>query len=431
MMNENDAAPSPAGLRFLVVEDHGFQRWALGNTLASMGARDVMSASDGRAALDIMDGLDGALDVIVTDLDMPEMDGLEFIRHVGQRYAPVAVILASGLDHSLLTTVENMARAYGVNLHATLEKPVTAKKLEVALRGYRSSPAAPGPRPQPVFDEQDIRAAIANGELEPFFQAKVQLVDTAVTGAEALARWRHPQKGIILPGAFLPLIESAGLGEDLAMLMAARAARACKSWRSQGLPGTVSINLSPDVLAHLGFAERLREVLRAEGLEPALMTLEVIESASAAPEALENLSRLRMHGFGLAIDDYGMGYSSMDRLTRIAFTELKIDRSFVRDALAQESSLAMLESSLEMAKKMKIVAVAEGVERAVEWSLLAKLGCDQAQGFLIARPMDAASYVEWLRQDSRKGPVPGAGAIPGADGHPRSLLRAPLHREAR
>ena len=431
MTNENDAAPSPAGLRFLVVEDHGFQRWALGNTLTSMGARDVMSASDGRAALDIMDSLEGALDIVVTDLDMPGMDGMEFIRHVGERHAPVAMVLASALDHSLLNAVETMAKAYGVKLLATLEKPVTAKKLEAALRGYRCSPAAAAPRRAHAFHEQDIRAAIANDEFEPFFQPKVRLADKSVAGAEALARWRHPAKGVILPGAFLDLVESAGLGENVALMMAAKAARACKSWRARGLPGTVSINISPEVLAHLGFAERLLDVIRGETLEPVHMTLEVTESAAAAPEALENLSRLRMHGFGLSIDDYGMGYSSMERLTRIAFTELKIDRSFVTDALAQEASLAMLESSLEIARKMKIVAVAEGVERGSEWSLLAKLGCDQAQGFLIAQPMDVDGYMEWLRQDPPSQQMRQVDETQGVEGAWRGPRQAPVYRHAR
>jgi CheY-like chemotaxis protein len=144
MTIENHDSPlSLAGLRFLVVEDHGFQRWALAKTLTGMGALDVMSASDGRAALDILAGAGSAIDIIVTDLDMPEMDGIEFIRHVGQRALPVAVILASGLDHALLAGVTSMAGAYGVVLLASLEKPVTAKKLEAALRGYRARAPSP------------------------------------------------------------------------------------------------------------------------------------------------------------------------------------------------------------------------------------------------------------------------------------------------
>ena len=127
--------------------------------------------------------------------------------------------------------------------------------------------------------------------------------------------------------------------------------------------------------------------------------MEVTESAATCNigEALENLARLRMKGFGLSIDDYGTGYSSMHQLTRIAFTELKIDQSFVANAVKQESARVILESSLGMAKKLNITAVAEGVETQADWNLLRGLGCDLAQGYFIARPMEAWRYPDWVR----------------------------------
>lgn len=129
------------------------------------------------------------------------------------------------------------------------------------------------------------------------------------------------------------------------------------------------------------------------------MILEVTESAVASDlgNALENLARLRMKGFGLSIDDYGTGYSSMKQLTRIAFTEMKIDRSFVTNAARQESARVILEANLNMAKKLNVTSVAEGVETQADWELLQQLGCDLAQGYLIARPMEAAAYVNWIQ----------------------------------
>ncbi|HVT03669.1 MAG TPA: EAL domain-containing protein [Thermoanaerobaculia bacterium] len=128
------------------------------------------------------------------------------------------------------------------------------------------------------------------------------------------------------------------------------------------------------------------------------MVLEVTESAAATDvgKALENLARLRMKGFGLSIDDYGTGYSSMQQLTRIAFTELKIDQSFVTKATRHESARVILESSLSMAKKLRITAVAEGVETQQDWDLLRRLDCDLAQGYFIARPMAAEIYLGWI-----------------------------------
>jgi EAL domain-containing protein (putative c-di-GMP-specific phosphodiesterase class I)/FixJ family two-component response regulator len=402
-MSQIEAAPpSVALLRFLVVEDHQFQRWALASLLRGMGARNVLCAEEGQSALDIIDNLDEPLDIIVTDLEMPGMDGIEFIRHVGQRNVPVSLIVASGLDRTLVATIENVAKAYGVDLLAAVEKPTTAKKLGPILSRYRArTRERPAVAEIQCFSEADVREGLRNDQFEPFFQAKIALRDRAVVGAEALARWRHPQKGLVMPGAFIEFVQGQALGEKLALVMSHKAARACRAWQKAGLPGTVSVNLSPAALINPAFADNVLAILREERLEPAQMTFEVTESAASTAPALENLSRLRMHGFGLSIDDYGIGHSSMERLTRIAFTELKIDRSFVRNAVTQLSSRAMLESSLEMARKLRITAVAEGVENQLEWDLLRELGCDAAQGFLMTPAIDLDSYLDWLRNATR------------------------------
>jgi EAL domain-containing protein (putative c-di-GMP-specific phosphodiesterase class I)/FixJ family two-component response regulator len=395
-----EGQPGIDELRFLVVEDHGFQRWALANLLSGLGAKQVFSAPDGQSALDIIENTHEAIDIIVSDLDMPGMDGIEFIRHVGSRKMPGSIILASALDRSLIASVEAMAKEYGVHLLAALQKPVTPKKIEWAIRRYdgRAGRHAAPSRELHGFTADEIREGIERDQFEPFFQAKVRMSDATVAGAEALARWRHPTKGLLLAGAFMDSIHDAELNERFATLMLRKAARACRTWTAVGRPGAVSVNLSLDALEDLALADRLMACMAEHELPPKQMILEVTESAAATPQSLENLSRLRMKGFGLSIDDYGIGYSSMERLTRIAFTELKIDRSFVRNGLAGGSNRAMLESSLEMARKLGIPAVAEGVELQVEWDLLRELGCDLAQGFMIARPIDEIAYLEWLRQ---------------------------------
>jgi EAL domain-containing protein (putative c-di-GMP-specific phosphodiesterase class I) len=159
------------------------------------------------------------------------------------------------------------------------------------------------------------------------------------------------------------------------------------------------VNLSLASLHDTSVAERLTEIVAAEGIAPRDVVLEVTESAAATHlgRVLENLSRLRMKGFGLSIDDYGTGYSSMQQLTRIPFTELKIDQSFVRNA-SQPSSRAMIESSLEMAQKLDIVAVAEGIETREEWDLLREMGCQLGQGYFIARPMPGDEFLRWLKE---------------------------------
>jgi EAL domain-containing protein (putative c-di-GMP-specific phosphodiesterase class I) len=392
------ASAGMSELRFLVVEDHGFQRWTLGSHLKELGAKVVFFAADGKEALEVFASASPAIDVIVTDLNMPGMDGMAFVRHLGELRIPVSIVLVSSHDRALLSSVSTMVRAYGVTLLDAIEKPVTAKKLEAAIGRYTPVESAPrSASPRLSFSPSEIEAGMRNGEFEPFFQAKVDLKTGALKGAEALARWRHPAKGLVMPSDFIPSMESNRRIDEFTGWMLQQAAKACHKWRTAGVAATVSINVSLVSLADVGIAERYVEWVLGEGLEPRDVILEITESAAVSDLArvLENLSRLRMIGFGLALDDYGTGYSSMEQLTQIPFTELKIDQSFVRAALTQRSSRAILESSLEMADKLKIVAVAEGVETLEQAMLLGELGCAMAQGLFIARPMAEADFLQW------------------------------------
>jgi EAL domain-containing protein (putative c-di-GMP-specific phosphodiesterase class I) len=389
-----------AELRFLVVEDHEFQRGVVLRILADLGATKVSAAEDGHAALKIFMAPDALVDIIISDLDMPGMDGMELMRHLGEAGAPVSIILASGTDSSLLASVETMTMAYGVTILGTIEKPVTPAKLATLIKLHKpvqsnlNRSGAAGPS----FTLEEIVAGLKNDEFEPFFQPKVELATGRVKGAEALARWRHPHKGIIPPSAFIKLLEDNGLIDALTWVMLRKAAAFCSAWRAaSGLEVTVSVNLSIKSLADVQLAERVTELVRGENLDPRHMVIELTESAATTDvgEALENLSRLRMKGFGLSIDDYGTGYSSMQQLTRIAFTELKIDQSFVANATRQQSARIILESSLDMVKKLNITSVAEGVETQQDWDLLRQLGCQLAQGYFIAKPMEAGTLLKW------------------------------------
>ncbi len=236
-------------------------------------------------------------------------------------------------------------------------------------------------------------------QFEPFYQPKIDLMTNRVKGAEALARWRHPNFGIVLPYAFISLLEDANQISELTWIILAKSARDCLNWRAAGFDLNVSVNLSVKMLEDPATADAITWQVAQQGLDPKHMILEVTESAAmgSVGQVLENLIRLRIKGFGLSIDDYGTGYSSMQQLTRIPFTELKIDQSFVMHATRQASSRKILESSLEMARKLGISSVAEGAETAEDWNLLRECGCDIAQGYFIARPMEATAFPEWVR----------------------------------
>ena len=399
-------------LRFLVVDDHGFQRKLVSTQLQSLGAGAVHEAADGQTALTIARDPSTPIDIVLSDLEMPGMDGMEFIRHLASIAGPskFSLILASALDRKLIASVGKMTQAYGLRLLGIVEKPITRERLLELARQHRPEQRSAGsPRTAPPqFSAADILAGLQRGEIEPFMQPKVTVADDRVCGAEALARWRHPEHGVLAAGAFIPRLEKEGLVDELTWAMLRSSARWCARWHAEGIAVTVSVNLSLTSLGDVQLADRVLAIVRDQGLPPQQMVLEVTESAATTEtaHALENLGRLRMRGFGLSIDDYGTGHSSMQQLSRIAFTELKIDRSFVADSAVDESARVILASSLDMARQLGIDAVAEGVETPADWLLLKALGCDMAQGYLVGRPMEADRFAGWVHQRQRSAGAP-------------------------
>ena len=383
------------GLTVLVVEDHGFQRRTVARMLRSLGAREVLEAADGRQALNLIREA-VSVDIVVCDLDMPEMDGMEFFRHLGLEHHKAAVIISSAQERSLLNSVERMALAYGVRLLGVIEKPVTLGGLEdlLARRGLpnphqgRTAATAPG------FSLGEIQDGLHRRQFENMYQPKVGLKTGRIVGAEALARWRHPVHGVIGPDAFIATMERSGDINELTFQTVNRAARACRGWHQRHLELTVSVNLSIVSLTDMTLANRISEIVGVTELEPRHVILEITETTAMTQvgPVLENLTRLRMHGFGLSVDDYGTGFSSLQQLTRVPFTELKIDQGFVAGCASDASSRAIVELSVEMARRLGMTSVAEGVETQADCDVLKAVGCDMAQGYLFAKPLNEGVF---------------------------------------
>ncbi|MEW6025531.1 MAG: EAL domain-containing response regulator [Pseudomonadota bacterium] len=382
----------------LLVEDHDFQRRILARMLTALGAKQVLEAENGRTALALLDAAQSP-GLVICDLDMPEMDGMAFIRHLGSRLPDVPVIIASALDPALLGSVAKMADAYGVRLLGVLEKPVTRVHLAQLIAAGDGERPRRAVSPAPSFTLAEIEAGIRNHEFVPFFQPKVDMRTGMVTGAEALARWRHPAQGIVAPYGFILTLEQAGRIDALTFLMLEQAAHATRRLREAGLDITVSVNLSTTSLADVTLADRVTQSVTACGVEPKHMVLEITETAAmtALAPALENLTRLRMKGFGLSIDDYGTGFASLAQLARVPFTELKIDQGFVTGCSENPNAHVIVEASLALARGLKLRTVAEGIETQADWDALRALGCDLAQGYFIARPMDEAALLAYAR----------------------------------
>jgi len=387
-------------LNFLLVEDHSFQRRTLRRILCGLGAAHITDVADGAAALDAVRQAERPFDIAIMDLNMPGMDGMELIRHLAEQKSQIAVILASALDRSLISTVETMVKAYGVKLLGAIEKPATPNALRPLIELFGAGRRAPrrAEFAPPALNE--LKTALVLDQFEPFFQPKASLQTGAIHAAEALARWRHPERGLVPPDAFIPLMESHGLIDELTAAIVRKTAWAWREWARMGHRYEVSINLSLSSLARPGYADYLSQILDAHEIAPRYIVFEVTESAAMSdlPHSLENLARLRMKGYGLSIDDYGTGYSSMQQLLRIPFSELKVDRSFVTAACRDPAQLSILSSSLALAQQLKLESVAEGVETVADWRLLRRLACETAQGYLIGKPVPPRDFLPAVDQ---------------------------------
>ena len=397
-------------LNILVIEDDSFQRQMVVNMLRSVGVTEIADAENGRQALELLHATDARkVDIAICDMDMPEMDGMEFLRHLGQEKAATSIVILSTLDSALLASVAKMSLAYGIHLLGVIEKPIAVAQLELLITTYSrplevNSQQAETKVVTPIFSIEEILIGIREQQFEPFFQPKVDLETDQVTGAEALARWLHPEHGVIAPYAFINLLEQSGNIDELTFLMLKKATAASRLLHEKGYEITISVNLSLTSLSDIKLAQRITQVVRDGGVEPSQIILEITESAAMTEvgPALENLARLRMHGFGLSIDDYGTGYASMQQLTRVAFSELKIDQSFVRDIATNQALRIIVESSIDMARNLRVKSIAEGVETQEDWDTLKSMGCNMAQGYFIAKPMNLESFIEFCEGHALK-----------------------------
>lgn len=399
--HERAAASAIADLRFLVVEDQRMQRTLLVGILEALGARTIYETADGREAMKVIEDATRPVDIVITDLDMPGMDGPELLRRLSELDRPrVSVILTTAMGAKLLASVGAMSKAYGLALLGVLEKPLTPGKLAPLINLHKHSQVQihdANAAAAPAFALEEIVEGLKSGEFEPHYQPQMDVASGRVNGAEALARWRHPRHGLTAPASFIPVLERAAQLNELTFLMLKKAAAACRAWRNSGLALKVAVNLSLVSLADTTLADRIAQAVQAQGLEPRHMVLEITETAAmteVAP-ALENLARLRMRGFGLSVDDYGTGFSSLRQLTRVPFTELKIDRSFVTGCAQNSLSRAMVDSSVEMARRLEIESIAEGVETQSDWNALQAAGCVAAQGYFLAKPMEGPLFLEY------------------------------------
>ena len=389
-----------AELHFLVAVGDQDQRDALLGMLARLGALKVTAVADGHAALRCFEPAAAApVHMGVIDLELPGMDGLELIRHLSERACRASLIVIGAQSGEVLFTVETMAEAYGVEMLGTLAKPVGEHRLAALLAHYQPPPEAPPPQvPPALFDFAQVGQGLQKRQFEPYFQPKIELETGQVKGLEMFARWLHPRYGVLEPGSFIGALEANNRVDFLDWSMIDKSVAACRLLHEQGIPISISINVAQCTLEQAAFLEHMSACLERHGVLADYITFELHESAvlSSEPHFLERLLRLRMQGFGLAIDDYGTLRSNLQLLARIPFTELKIDRGFVDGASKKRAIGVVLASCLGLARSLERHSVAVGVETRADWDFLQGLGCTYAQGYYIAKPMPVADFPRWL-----------------------------------
>ncbi len=390
-MNRND------DMKILIVDDDLFSLKLLAHMVRQHGDYQVETCDSARRSLERIRSGEQNPDLILLDLNMPEMDGLELIRRLGDFGYGGALALVSGQSKRILRASEELSRSYDINVLGHLEKPVCSTQLSLMLGRLETQGPKP-PEKEQLYTIEDILSAVENREFINYYQPKVSLLDGEVKGVEALVRWRHPEHGIIFPDQFIHLVEHYGYINELTRLVLENALDDARLWRGAGDPFTVAINISMLSLASLGFMDSLYPLIYSKGMSPGDFVFEITESRvlDDRRQPLEILTRLKLKGFELAIDDFGTAYSNLSKLSDYPFGELKIDRSFIHGITDSRSKVTFYHACLALAREYGMTVVAEGVETREDWAFLKSTGCDVAQGYFISRPIPADDITAWL-----------------------------------
>ena len=397
--------PSSAIASLLVVDDNIVQRIQVVALCRELGIEMIYEAGSGAEALALLSLLVLPPDIAIVDLEMPGMDGVELIESLHERKLSIPLVVVSSREVVLINTVETMARNLGIPVVAGIRKPLRRETLTAAFDSWDRERAHPhadaGHVPMAPIAPAEFEAAIASGAITVQYQPKVDMAKGVVCGVEALARWTHPRLGEIRPDCLVELAEHEGLIHALTMSVLRQAFGVASRWNERGLQLSMAVNLSPRLLEDPALVRELSTLLDEHGLEAHQVVLEITESSvvDCMGVALGVLARLRLRGFGLSIDDYGTGFSSMQQLARIPFSELKIDRAFVHGAHQRTNLRVILQSALDMSRQLSLVTVAEGIETLADWELVRDSGCGVGQGFLVSPALAAGELPEWMQRN--------------------------------
>jgi EAL domain-containing protein (putative c-di-GMP-specific phosphodiesterase class I) len=375
---------------------------ATAELIAAVGRRlgfEVVQASTAAALLE--EAARFAPTVLVLDPQRLGTNEIDLLSALGRQRGRAALILAQHSDETLLASVEELGLSFGLHIAMALKKPLSEAALEAALA------------PQVVdvyrFSEQDLRRAIDRAQLVVHYQPKMRAHAGGWTlaGIEALLRWDHPDYGLVYPQEFIGPAERFGLIGALTDFVLQTGIDHVGEWNRAGLRLELAVNLSPKLVTDAEFPERMTEFLASRGVAPEQLTLEITETAAIEDPrcTADILVRLRQRRIGLALDDFGVGYSSLTQLYKLPFSEVKIDRTIGMELPHTYATRTIVHAMIELAHNLGLKVCCEGVENAAALEFLTQAGCDFAQGYHLARPMSAQNFAEWVKThpESRAG----------------------------
>jgi PAS domain S-box-containing protein len=391
-------APKAVTQNILVVDDDS----AVGEFVCAIAMPMGFQCTVTTDAKALLEKLSADTTLILLDLMMPEMDGIELLRLFGQQKCKAGIVLMSGVNTRTIEAAEQFGQVLGLSIVGYLQKPLQKAELEEILQRFPSPnpPTAISGHPPFAVQKKDLEEAIQKNEFVVYYQPQIDIASGRVIGVEALVRWRHPRRGLIFPDSFIGRMEKFGLIDELGWIVANRGlSEVGRFANDDSHPIALSLNASVDSLCNLAFPDTLVSIAEKHGVLPANVTIEITETGLIRELArtLDTLTRLRMKEVKLSIDDFGTGYAMMRQFKTIPATELKIDKSFVQELTSNSRDRIMVQKTIEMGHELGIQVVAEGVETQEQLDLLRSYGCNSAQGYFFSRPIPAGEMANWLK----------------------------------
>jgi EAL domain-containing protein (putative c-di-GMP-specific phosphodiesterase class I)/CheY-like chemotaxis protein len=371
--------------------------------LEEIGFRTIIKI---QKASDLFKTYDENINLIILDLFMPDVDGIEVLRFLGERKSKTHIILTSGYSRQILSSAERVAKAYGLNILGSISKPFSIDTIIDMIESYNSNSKINTKKIEKEIDFslEFFKEVLDKKYFVVYYQPQIDLIKKEVLGFEALVRIQHPEYGLIFPDQFLKQIEAYNLVSEMTEYIINEALFFFGYLKKLGIEKRISINISILDLIDTSMPEHLISLINKYDLNPDQIVMELIETGQIGnnPQSLEILTRLYMKGIRLSIDDFGTGYSSLEQLIKAPFRELKIDKGFVFELIKNPDYRTIIESTVSLAHKLNLKVVAEGIENIEVRQILCEIGVDIGQGYHFSIPIPSKGIIDFLKKFSYK-----------------------------